>query len=77
MYMCRMRRDGRWHVVKGELQLGCDGPCGDDKQAKGLAPMHHMVVKDKWSLGAEGPEEFGRSHGQSTWCAIRARVYGR
>jgi len=50
-------------VVKVELQLGCDGPCGDDKQAKGLAPMHHMVVKDKWSLGAEGPEEFGQSRG--------------
>ena len=25
-------------AVKGELQLGCDVPCGDDGQARGLAP---------------------------------------
>jgi len=51
-------------VVKGELQLGWDGPCGDDEQARGLTRMHHVVVMDKWRLGAEGPEEFGRSHGR-------------
>ena len=62
-------------AVKGELQLGCDVPCGDDEQARGLAPMHHAVVKYKWRLGAEGPEESGWSHGRSTWCAIRARVH--
>ena len=39
-------------VVKAELQLVCDVPCGDDGQARGLALMHHVVVKDKWRLGA-------------------------
>ena len=62
-------------VVKGELQLVCDVPCGDDGQARGLAPMHHAVVKDKWRLGAEGLEESRWSHGRSTWCTIRARVH--
>ena len=37
--------------------------------------MHHAVVKDKWWLGAEGPEESKRSHGRSIWCTIRARVH--
>jgi len=37
---------------------------------------HHTVVKDKWRLGAKGPEESRRSHRRSTWCVIRARVYG-
>jgi len=55
-------------AVKGELQLGYDGPCGDDGQTGGLAPMQHAVVKDKWRLSAEGPEESGQSHGRSTWC---------
>ena len=59
-------------AVKGELQLGCDVPCGDDGQARGLAPMHHAVAKDRWRLGVEGPEESGRF----TWCTIRARVHG-
>jgi len=63
-------------AVKGELQLGCDGLCGDDGQAGGLAPMHHAVVKDKWRLGAEVPEESGWSHERSTWCTIKARVHG-
>ena len=53
-------------AVKGELQLGCDVACGDDGQARGLAPMHHVVVKDKWRLGADGPEESGQSHRRST-----------
>lgn len=67
--MCRhrLRRDGRQHYGEGELQLGCGVPCGDDEQARDLAPMHHAVVKDKLRLGAEGPEEFGQSHGQFTW----------
>jgi len=34
-------------MVKGELQLGCDVPCGDDGQERGLTPMYHAVVKDK------------------------------
>ena len=34
-------------AVKGELQLGCDVPCGDDGIARGLAPIHYVVVKDK------------------------------
>ena len=63
-------------AVKGELQLGRDVACGDDGQARGLAPMHHAVVKDKWRLGAEGPEDSGRTHWQSTWCMIGARVHG-
>ena len=62
-----MRYGGRRHVVKGELQLQRDGPYGDDGQARDLTPMHHAVVKDKLRLGAEGPEEFGQSHGQFTW----------
>jgi len=62
-------------AVKGELQLGCDGLCGDDGQAGGLAPMHHAVVKDKWRLGAEVPEESGWSHERSTWCTIKSRVH--
>ena len=53
-------------AVKGELQLVCDVACGDDGQASGLAPLHHEVVKDKWRLGAEGPEESRRSHRRST-----------
>ena len=69
-----MRHDDRQHV--GELQLGCDGPCCDDGQARGLVSMHHAMLKDKWRLGAEGPEKSGRIHAQSTWCTIRARVYG-
>ena len=59
-------------VVKGELQLGCDVPCGDDGQARGLAPMHHAVAKDRWRLGVEGLEESGRF----TWCTIRGRLHG-
>ena len=59
-------------AVKGEFQLGCDVPCGEDGQARRLASMHHAVVKDKWRLDAKGSEEFGRSHGRSTWCMIRA-----
>jgi hypothetical protein len=61
-------------MVKGELQLGFDGPCGDNEQERGLAPMHHAVVNDKWKLGAEGPEESGlwsihmvRIQSKSTW----------
>ena len=50
-------------VVKGELQLGCDIPCGDDGQARGLAPMHYAMVKYKWRLDSEGSEESGPSHG--------------
>ena len=46
-------------MVESELHLGCDVPCGDDGQARDLAPMHHVVVKDKWKLGAEGSEESG------------------
>ena len=64
-------------MVKGELQLGCDGSCGDDEQARGLVPMHHVVVKDKWRLGAERSEESGRSHGRSTWRVTRARLHER
>ena len=71
-----MRHEGQQYTVMGELQLGCDGPCSDDRQARDLAPMHHAVVKDKWRLGAERPEESRQSHGRSTWCMIRARVYG-
>jgi len=40
----------------------CDGPCGDDGQARGLALMHHAVVKDNWRFGTEGPEKPERSH---------------
>ena len=29
-------------AVKGEFQLGCDVPCGDDGQARGLVPMQIM-----------------------------------
>ena len=71
-----MRCDGRRHRVTSELQFECDGPCGDDGQARGLAPMHHAVVKDKWRLSVEGSEESGRSHGRSTLCMIRTRVHG-
>ena len=71
-----MRHGGRWYVVKGELQLGYDGPCGDDEQARGLAPMYHAGVKDKRRLGAEGPEESERSHGRFTWGTIRVNVHG-
>ena len=62
--------------MKGELQLGCDLPCGDDGQARGLALMHYVVVKNKCRLGIEGPVKSRRSHGRSTWCMIRARVHG-
>ena len=61
-------------AVKGKLQLGCDVPCVDDGKARGLVPIHHGV-KDKWRIGAEGPEESGWSYGRSTWCTIRVRVY--
>jgi len=57
MYMCRMRRDGRWHVVKGELKLGCDGPCGDDKQAKRLgadASYGGEGQVEPWRRGTRG-----------------------
>ena len=57
-------------AVKGELQFGRDIPCGGDGQAGGLVPIDHAVVKDKWRLGAESPEESERSHGRSTWCTI-------
>jgi len=63
-------------VVKGELQLGCDGACGDNGQARGLAPMHHAVVKDKWRLDVEGSKESGRRHGRCTRRMIRARIHG-
>ena len=53
-------------AVKGKLQLECDVPCGDDKQAKGLALMYHVMVKDKWRLGVKGPEESRQSHERST-----------
>ena len=59
-------------MEKGELQLGCD----DDRQAKGLAPMHYAMVKDELRLRVEGPEKFGRSHERSTWCTIKERVQG-
>ena len=62
-------------MVESELHLGCDVPCGDDGQERDLASMHHVVVKDKWKLGAKGPEEYGRSHGRPTWCTIRAKVH--
>ena len=63
-------------AVKGELQLECGVPCSDDSQVRDLAPIHHAVVKNKWGLGAEGFKESGRSHGQSVWCTIRARIHG-
>lgn len=44
-------------MVKDELKVGCDGPCGDDDgQARVLALMNHAMVEDKWRFGAEGPE---------------------
>ena len=49
-------------MVKSELQLGCDGPCDDNRQVRGLAPMHHALMKNKWRLGAKGAEESNRSH---------------
>ena len=52
--------------MKGELQYRCDVPCSDDGQASDLAVMHLMVVKDKWRLRAEGPEESIHSHERST-----------
>ena len=52
-------------AVKGKLQFGCDVPCGDDGIARGLAPIHYAVVKDK-CRDAEGPEMSGRSHRRPT-----------
>ena len=63
-------------MVKDEFHLGFDGPCSDDRQERGLASMHHTVVKDKWRLGIEGSKESGRRHGRSTWRMIRARIHG-
>ena len=60
-----MRHDDCQHV--GELQLGCDGPCCDDEQATGFAPMHHVVVNNKWRYDTEGPKEFGWDYGRSMW----------
>ena len=67
--MCRLT-----NAVKGELQLRCDRSCGDEAKERGLVPMHHAVV-NKWRLGVEALEEFGRSHERSTWCTVRVRVY--
>ena len=51
-------------AVKSELQLRWDVPCCDDGQASVLAPMYHVVVKDKWRHGAEVSEKSGRSRGR-------------
>ena len=58
-------------MVESELHLGCEVPCGNDGQARDLAPIHHAVVKDESRLGTE----FGRSHGRFIRCTIRAQVH--
>jgi hypothetical protein len=77
LVMCRwwMRHGGRQRAMKGKLQLGCDGPCGGDEQAR-LGARHHAVVQDKWRLGVDGPREARQSHTRSTWCSIKARWHG-
>ena len=74
MCRCRMRCDGQRHYGEGRVPAWVRCNMQYDGQARGFVPMHHAVAKGKWRLSAEWPEEFGRSHGRSTWCTIRARV---